>query len=72
MHDSEALKRAFDGSEGVFVLLPPNFDPSPGFPETRRIVTALHTTLADASPDRVVCISTNNMVDIALDNGRMA
>jgi uncharacterized protein YbjT (DUF2867 family) len=58
MNDSEALQRAFDGTEGVFVLLLPNFDPSPGFPETRRIVGAVHSALDKARPDRVVCIST--------------
>src|SRR5689334_13076556 len=34
MNDEAALTRAFTGAEAVFVLLPPNFDPSPGFPET--------------------------------------
>jgi NAD(P)H dehydrogenase (quinone) len=58
MNDEAALTRAFTGAEAVFVLLPPNFDPSPGFPETRRIVAALHGALAVARPARVVCIST--------------
>jgi len=58
MNDEAALTRAFTGAEAVFVLLPPNFDPSPGFPETRRIVAALHGALAAARPARVVCIST--------------
>jgi uncharacterized protein YbjT (DUF2867 family) len=31
MGDAESLARAFLGAEGVFVLLPPNFDPTPGF-----------------------------------------
>jgi NAD(P)H dehydrogenase (quinone) len=30
MDDPEALQRAFSGAEAVFILLPPNFDPSPG------------------------------------------
>jgi len=36
--DPDALQRAFSRAEAVFVLLPPNFDPSPGFIETRQIV----------------------------------
>jgi uncharacterized protein YbjT (DUF2867 family) len=38
MDDLDALKQAFAGAEGVFVILPPNYDPSPGFSETRQIV----------------------------------
>ena len=58
MDEPDALQRAFTGSEGVFVLLPPNFDPSPGFTETRRIVAALRGALENARPGRIVCIST--------------
>jgi NAD(P)H dehydrogenase (quinone) len=58
MEDPEALQRAFSGAEAVFVLLPPNFDPSPGFTETRQIVAALHNSLEKARPQRIVCIST--------------
>jgi NAD(P)H dehydrogenase (quinone) len=58
MEDPDALRRAFAGAEAVFVLLPPNFDPSPVFTETRRIVAALRNSLEEARPDRIVCIST--------------
>jgi NAD(P)H dehydrogenase (quinone) len=58
MNDSAALQAAFAGCAGVFVLLPPNFDPSPGFPETREIVEALRVALETARPARIVCIST--------------
>jgi uncharacterized protein YbjT (DUF2867 family) len=58
MTDAAALTRAFTGSDGVFVLLPPNFDPSPGFPELRTTVAALKSALLAARPARVVCIST--------------
>jgi len=34
MNDAAALTPAFTGVDGVFVLIPPNFDPTPGFPET--------------------------------------
>ncbi|WP_442949502.1 NmrA family NAD(P)-binding protein [Nostoc sp.] len=40
MNDANALKAAFADAEGVFVVLPPNFAPSLGFPETRAIAAA--------------------------------
>jgi uncharacterized protein YbjT (DUF2867 family) len=58
MNDAAALQAAFTGVEGVFILLPPIFAPSPGFQETRRIVAALHQALAAARPAKVVCLST--------------
>ena len=58
MSDVAALTTAFSGTAGVFVLLPPVFDPSPDFPETRATVAALRQALQDARPNRVVCIST--------------
>jgi uncharacterized protein YbjT (DUF2867 family) len=58
MSDVAALTAAFSGASGVFVLLPPIFDPSPDFPETRATVAALRQALEDARPARVVCIST--------------
>lgn len=58
MSDGEALTRAFSDCEGVFVLLPPNFDPSPGFPEVRRILDALRSALLETRPARLVCLST--------------
>src|SRR5579863_9117997 len=33
--DATSLASAFKDAEGVFVLVPPNFDPSPGLPEAR-------------------------------------
>ena len=58
MDDVPALTAAFTGVEAAFVLLPPTFDPSPGFGETRRFVDALFQALAAARPARIVCIST--------------
>jgi uncharacterized protein YbjT (DUF2867 family) len=58
MDDPDALRAAFAGTEGVFVLLPPNFDPSPGFPESRHIIAALRKALEGAQPERVVVLST--------------
>lgn len=58
MADSASLTRAFSETEGVFVLMPPNFDPSPGFLETRTIIEALSKSLLAARPGKVVCLST--------------
>jgi NAD(P)H dehydrogenase (quinone) len=58
MNDAAALQAAFSGVEGVFILMPPNFAPTPGFPEVRRTVAALYQALAAAKPAKVVCLST--------------
>lgn len=58
MDDAAALARAFAGAEAVFVLLPPDFDPAPGFPATRAVIAALAAALRQAAPQRVVCLST--------------
>jgi NAD(P)H dehydrogenase (quinone) len=56
--DVSALTAAFTGVEGVFVMIPPLFDPSEGFPEVRAISATLHAALLAARPPRVVCLST--------------
>ena len=56
--DVAALTAAFSGVDGVFVLLPPTFDPSPDFREARRAIAALRDALAAARPRKVVCLST--------------
>lgn len=58
MDDPDALRAAFSGTEGAFVLLPPHFDPSPGFPESRHIIAALRKSLEGARPGRLVVLST--------------
>jgi uncharacterized protein YbjT (DUF2867 family) len=58
LNDAAALTRAFTGAEAVFVLLPPTFDPTEGFPEARRTIAALREALAAARPARVVVLST--------------
>jgi NAD(P)H dehydrogenase (quinone) len=58
MNDAAALTTAFKGVPGAFVLLPPIFDPTPGFAETRATVAALRRALEEARPQKVVCIST--------------
>jgi uncharacterized protein YbjT (DUF2867 family) len=58
MNDATALTAAFQNAAGVFVLLPPIFDPSPGFPEARETIAALRSALLASRPAKVVCLST--------------
>lgn len=58
LDDTPALTRAFEGAEAVFILLPPLFDPSPGFPESNRTITSIRDALLASRPDRVVVLST--------------
>jgi NAD(P)H dehydrogenase (quinone) len=58
INDAAALTSAFKGAEGVFVLVPPNFDPSPDFREARAIAATLRQALDTARPDKVVYLST--------------
>lgn len=58
MEDADALAKAFSGTEGVFILPPNAFDPSPGFPEAREVITAVTQALSTARTARVVCLST--------------
>jgi uncharacterized protein YbjT (DUF2867 family) len=56
--DTAALATAFEGTAGVFVVLPPVFDPAPGFPEAARFINSLRAALARAKPAKVVALST--------------
>ena len=58
INDATALTAAFRGTAGVFVLVPPNFDPSPDFRESRAVAAALGSALGAARPGRVVYLST--------------
>ena len=58
INDAPALTAAFTGVSGVFVLLPSNFDPMPGFPEARAVITTVTTAIEAAKPPKVVCLST--------------
>jgi uncharacterized protein YbjT (DUF2867 family) len=58
MTNVAALTAAFTGVEGVFLLIPPMFDPAPGFPEIRGIINALTAAITAANPPKVVCLST--------------
>src|SRR2546429_2362315 len=56
--DVAALASAFEGAESVFVLVPPNFDPAPSFPEARATAATLKSAIEAARPGRVVYLST--------------
>lgn len=58
MGDPQALTRAFAGATGVFILPPPEFDPTPGYPEARAVIGSVVAALTAAPPDRVLCLST--------------
>jgi NAD(P)H dehydrogenase (quinone) len=58
INDAAALASAFTGTEGVFVLVPPNFDPSPDFREARATASVLRSAFLAAHPGRVVYLST--------------
>ena len=58
IEDPEALHKAFQGAEGAFVMLPPYFDPVPGYPEARAAIGTLYQALTSAQPKKVVCLST--------------
>ena len=55
--DPRALAAAFEGAEGVFAMLPPVFDPASGFPEARVFIASLQAALAEATPKKVVALS---------------
>lgn len=58
IYDSQALAEAFRGAEGVFVMLPPMFDPVEGFPEAASVASSLRSALETARPGKVVYLST--------------
>lgn len=58
MSDTEALTAAFKGAAGVFALVPPVFDPAPGFPEPIGFINSLRAALSGAEPEKVVALST--------------
>jgi uncharacterized protein YbjT (DUF2867 family) len=58
IYDVQSLAAAFDGSEAVFLLVPPIFDPAPGFPEAHAIAASLTAALRSAAPASAVYLST--------------
>jgi uncharacterized protein YbjT (DUF2867 family) len=56
--DTAALTRAFANTEAVFAMLPPVFDPAPGYPESTAATTSVRSALGAAKPGRVIALST--------------
>ncbi len=51
------LSSAFSGVEGVFVMIPPNMLPEPGFPDSVARAAAIRKGLVAAQPPKVVALS---------------
>ncbi|WP_345816474.1 NmrA family NAD(P)-binding protein [Paraburkholderia sp. PREW-6R] len=58
MDDASSLAAAFSGAQGVFILPPPEFDPSPDLAEAGAVIEAVNTALRSAMPGKVVSLST--------------
>jgi len=58
IEDRASLATAFREADGVFLLVPPSFDPLPEFPEAQAIGETLRSALVEANPERVVYLST--------------
>lgn len=58
IHDGAALAEAFRGTTAVFIMVPPVFDPTPGFEEAHSLARSLTAALEAARPARVVYLST--------------
>src|ERR1700724_1196743 len=58
IEDVTSLAAAFEGVEGVFVMVPPRFDPLPGFAEARKTAATVKAALDMARPAKVVYLST--------------
>jgi uncharacterized protein YbjT (DUF2867 family) len=58
LDNSARLAAAFAGVDGAFAMLPPTFDPSPGFPEAEARIATLRAALAEARPPKLVVLST--------------
>jgi len=58
INNATTLAKAFEGAEGVFILVPPNFDPSPGFSEAHATAASLKAAIEAANPGKVVYLST--------------
>jgi uncharacterized protein YbjT (DUF2867 family) len=56
--DAAALTDAFRGTEGVFLMTPPDYDPEPGFPRTHQAAAAIRQAIDASRPGRIVFLST--------------
>jgi len=56
--DTDALTKAFTGVDGVFLMIPPDYDPAPGFPIIHEILAAVTTAVKATQPNKLVYLST--------------
>ncbi len=49
LDDPAALAAAFTNTVGAFVMMPPLFDPTPGYPEAKAMIATLHEALTRAA-----------------------
>ncbi len=56
--DVASVTAALEGTNAAFVMVPPRFDPQPGFPEAIKTGLALRAAISAARPGRVVYLST--------------
>jgi uncharacterized protein YbjT (DUF2867 family) len=56
-NDIAALAAALEGVEAAFVMVPPNFAPQPGYPESKAVIAAIGKALRQARTPRVVALS---------------
>jgi NAD(P)H dehydrogenase (quinone) len=56
--DAAAMTDAFREAEGVFLMTPSNYDPEPGFPDTKLNASAIRAAIEQARPAKVVFLST--------------
>jgi NAD(P)H dehydrogenase (quinone) len=55
--DADALTRAFSGAEGVYVMVPPDFDPDADFSGAKAAAAAIAEAVRRARPGKVVALS---------------
>src|ERR1700733_13877380 len=58
VEDAAGRTKAFHGTEGVFLMTPPNYDPEPGFPQTHKAAAAIRHAIETTRPGKVVYLST--------------
>jgi NAD(P)H dehydrogenase (quinone) len=58
LFDAASLTQAFRGAAGIFVVIPPVFDPAADFAEARAAARSLTEAIENAKPERVVYLST--------------
>jgi len=55
--DPTSLAKALQGVEGAYLMMSPNWNPSPGFPEAKAIVASYEKALAQSPVPKLVVLS---------------